>query len=258
MIDLHCHIVPGIDDGADSWETAVEMGRLAFQGGTAVLTATCHFNHPSAPFCGGSLRFWERYRKKRKRLEHMLREEGISLILAEGAEILAGEEICSMKDSSFLPSLNGTRYLLVEVRPDVSAFFIYRVLDRLLEKGYLPVLAHPERYRCAQAVHSHIYEWYKMGALIQINKGSLFGAFGIRAQKTADAILRHRLAAAAASDAHSSLRRTPEMNGLYQLLSRKYGPACPALLLEENPRRILKGENVIWENPLPFYGPDFE
>lgn len=252
MIDLHCHILPGMDDGADSWETAVEMGRMAVESGTDVIAATCHFNHPSARYPGEIFRFWEQYQKKKRQLEQRFHEEGIALTLADGVELMADEAVFSMIAARELQTLNGTRYLLTETAADAPAFFIYRVLDRLLEQGYLPVLAHPERYRCVQAVPSHIYEWYKMGALMQINKGSIYGVFGRRAQETADAMLRHRLVTAAASDAHSSIRRTPGMDGLYQLLARNYGTACPALLLEENPRRILKGEMVIWERPLPF------
>ena len=176
----------------------------------------------------------------------------INLTLASGAEIFAGEDFLSRMGREPLPTLNGTRCLLVETPPDAPAFFIYRLLDRLLEMDYLPLLAHPERYLCAQRMPAHLYEWYRMGAMLQVNKGSVYGAFGSAAQRTADAILRHRLAAVAASDAHSAVRRTPRMDSLYQLLAEKYGPACPELLLRENPRRILEGRRVIWEPPIPF------
>lgn len=252
MIDLHCHILPGLDDGADSWDTAVEMGRMAAEAGTEIAAATCHFNHPSAAFAPGSEAFWQQYREKKSRLEQRFREEGIPLALADGVEVFAGGNLFSLLKDQSLPTLNGTRYLLVETALDAPAFFIYRVLDRLLERDYIPVLAHPERYRCVQNVHAHVYEWYQMGALIQINKGSLLGAFGSAARRTADAILRHRLAAVAASDAHSCFHRTPKMDEFGRILAKNYGAACPTLLLEENPRRILDGRKVLWESPIPF------
>lgn len=77
-------------------------------------------------------------------------------------------------------------------------------MDRLLNAGYKPILAHPERYHCVMQDRSCIYDWYRMGVVIQINKGSILGRFGKHIQRTADAILRHRLAAVIALDAHGS------------------------------------------------------
>ena len=252
MIDLHCHILPGLDDGADSWETALEMGRMAAEAGTVTVAATCHYLHPSSRLTSFGTDFEWAYREKRERLQAFFEKMKINLTLASGAEIFAGEDFLSRMGREPLPTLNGTRCLLVETPPDAPAFFIYRLLDRLLEMDYLPLLAHPERYLCAQRMPAHLYEWYRMGAMLQVNKGSVYGAFGSAAQRAADAILRHRLAAVAASDAHSAVRRTPRMDSLYQLLAEKYGPACPELLLRENPRRILEGRRVIWEPPIPF------
>lgn len=254
MVDLHTHILSGLDDGADSWDTALDMARMAAASGTRVLAATSHGNLPDWPRSQAG-EYAKRYGRAFEHLQTLLREENIPLTLTTGMEIFLREDhsvLELLKEGSLLP-INGTRYLLVENSLDAPAYFIYRSLDKLLEQGYTPVLAHPERYVCVQNVPAHIFEWYQMGVLIQINKGSVFGRFGRAAQDAADRILRHRLAAIAASDAHSSLYRTTSMSSFWDLLSSRYGSACPKLLLEENPGRILKNQNVIWENPIPFY-----
>lgn len=248
MIDLHAHILPGLDDGAASWEDALEMAQMAADSGVTVLAATSHSNLPHL-----NEETWVmRYRTCLRKLQRLLEQERVPLRLVEGMEIFAGKDVVRKLRSGQLLPLNQTRYVLVEFPMDVPAFAIYRMADRLLEGGYIPVLAHPERYHCVQHVHAHVYEWYRMGAVIQINKGSVLGRFGESVRQTADSILRHRLAAVAASDAHSPLYRTTSMEALVSTLTRKYGEGCPWMLLEENPGRILEGREVLWEDPLPY------
>lgn len=246
MIDLHTHILPGLDDGASSWEDALEMAQTAAETGTRILAATAHSNIP-----GQDLSAWVgRYRRQFETFRRLLEQEKIPLQLASGMEIFAGEDLTGRLRRGELLTINKTRYPLVEFAMDTEAFLVYRTADRLLEAGYVPILAHPERYRCVQRTPEHVYEWYRMGAVIQMNKGSILGRFGERVKRTADSLLRHRLVSLAASDAHSPLVRTTAMDELTRLLERRYGSGCPWLLLEENPARILRGEQVVWEEPI--------
>ncbi|MGI6012033.1 MAG: tyrosine-protein phosphatase [Ruminococcus sp.] len=248
MIDIHAHILPGLDDGAASWEEALEMAQAAADSGTEIMAATAHSNIPGQ----NSLSWVSEYMERFRRFEEMVRRENIPLRLVSGMEIFAGDDVADRLKSGKLLTINNSRYPLVEFAMDTRAFYVYRILDRLLEKGYAPILAHPERYHCVQRVPEHIYEWYRMGAVIQINKGSLLGRFGERVQRTAESMLRHRLVSVAASDAHSPLIRTTVMDQAARVLERRYGSGCPWLLLEENPRRILENRKVIWEEPLPY------
>ncbi|MGI6007520.1 MAG: tyrosine-protein phosphatase [Ruminococcus sp.] len=248
MIDIHTHILPGMDDGASSWEEALEMAQTAADSGTEILAATSHGNFP-----GQNNRNWNlEYRKRFSRFERLLEREKVDLKLVSGMEIFAGDDVADRLKRGELMTVNQSRYPLIEFAMDTGAYYIYRVMDRLLDAGYVPVLAHPERYHCVQRVPEHVYEWYRMGVVIQMNKGSLLGRFGERVQRTADSMLRHRLVAAAASDAHGSFIRTVSMEGLKKKLAVRYGSGCPWLLLEENPRRILENRKVIWEEPLPY------
>ena len=241
MIDLHTHILPGMDDGAKSWEDALEMAQTAAETGTKVLAATCHGNYPGWDGKGGP----QRYRERLEKFREMLRKEEIPLQVVEGMEIFASDGVVEGLKRGNLLTINRTDYVLVEFALDVRAYDVYRILNRLLEAGYRPILAHPERYLAAQRTPEHLYEWDGMGAVIQVNKGSVLGGFGEGALRTADYILRRRLACVAASDAHSPIRRTTSMEEFGRVLARRYGEVCPWLLLEENPRRILEGKNVI-------------
>ncbi len=246
MIDIHTHILPGMDDGSPTWEDTLEMAQMAADAGTEVLVATSHANLP------GSRLSVQDYRKRLEMFRALLREERIPLMAVEGMEIFADEHIADKLDEGILLPINQGNYVLTEFALNTPASFIYRISDRLLERGYIPVIAHPERYECVQNAVVHIYEWYMMGTAIQLNKGSLFGRFGRRAAETADSILRHRLASVVASDAHSPVVRTPDMSECYRLLGVNYGRSCPKLLLEENPARIVRNEDIVREKPVPY------
>lgn len=245
MIDLHTHILPGLDDGAGSWEDSLEMARMAVNGGTSVLAATCHSNLPGQR----PLDFTAKYREKLDRLRLLLRQNGIPLQVAEGMEVFGDRSVVGKLETGQLLTLNQTRFVLIEFALDIPAAEIYVILDRLLERGYRPVLAHPERYRCVRQSIVHVEEWYRMGTAIQINKGSVLGRFGRKIAETADRLLRAGLVSLAASDAHGPLQRTAALGNFYDFLAAHYGRGCPELLLEENPSRILRGKELIWETP---------
>lgn len=253
MIDIHIHILPGLDDGAESWDEAMEMAEMAVESGIQVLAATSHANLPNPqPVSGTGMEERERYLRQLETFRQLLKKEKLPLKVCRGMEIFGPDQAVKRLKRKELLTLNGTGYCLIEFALDVEAHAVYRTVLELKAAGYAPVIAHPERYLCVQRVPAHVFEWYRMGAVIQVNKGSVLGRFGSRAEKTADSLLRHRLVAAAASDAHSPYRRTPGMEQLRQVLAARYGDHCPRLLLQENPARILLGKKVVWENPLGY------
>lgn len=248
MIDLHIHILPGIDDGSPDLEESVEMAQIAADCGTRVIVATphCNMTHMYENTYSAD------YRRRFSYLKQALAEAEPSVQLLEGMEIFCVGDVAGKLRSGELICLNHTRYPLVEFDFEAEEFEITDQLERLLNAGYTPVLAHPERYRCVSRNLGAVYQWYQMGVVIQINKGSVPGGFGRRVQRTVDAILRHRLAAVAASDAHSCEIRTPDLSRLQEVLDWEYGDGCSWLLLEENPSRILQDREVLWDNPIPF------
>ena len=115
----------------------------------------------------------------------------------------------------------------------------------LFRSGLVPVAAHPERYNAVQRDPARLEGWFRRGIVIQLNKGSVLGRLGRRAQDTALWLLEHGLAHAAASDAHRPTVRTTHMGLLRSTLADDFSPDCPRLLLDGNPRRILEDRPMV-------------
>ncbi len=242
MVDIHCHILPGVDDGSPSMEGSLEMARMAADTGVTDIIATPHCNLPGdgpgnyrSPELDAAL----------TRLRQALTREGIPLAVHPGAEVFCTPELDRLLDRQRLQTLGGGRYLLAEFYFDESAEFMEQCFRAIRRRGLVPVAAHPERYDAVQRDPYIIRRWFEGGVVIQMNKGSILGRLGRRAQDTALWLLDRGLAHAAASDAHSPDVRTPRMDLLKDLLRREYAPACSWLLLEENPRRILESRPLV-------------
>ena len=149
-------------------------------------------------------------------------------------------ELPELLDRRQLQTLGGGRYLLEEYYFDESAEFKEQCFHQLRTRGLTPVAAHPERYDAVQRDPDIIRRWFEGGVGIQLNKGSILGRLGRRAQDTALWLLERGLAHAAASDAHSPDVRTTHMALLRRTLAEDFSPASPRQQLEENPRRNLK------------------
>ncbi len=207
MIDIHSHLIPGVDDGAGSFYEAVEMARIAVSSGVNTLVVTPHSNQMGRFENFDSFRLRSRFEELRLALD----EEGIPVRLLRGMEIFCVGDVAGKIDAGLLCSLNGSRYYLVEFPFDYESEDMDDGLDDLLERGYIPLIAHPERYACVQERPAAVYEWVQRGCLTQLNKGSLLGRFGRHAKETARVLLENDLITCVASDAHSARIRTSLM-----------------------------------------------
>lgn len=240
MIDIHCHILPDYDDGADSLEEALEMARMAALSGVTDIIATPHFN--------GEPEETEQLpliRHQFQLLSSAMEQAALPLKLHLGAEILCLPETVVLADSHQLPTLGQTDYVLTEFYFDESFGFMDDMLSRLLLCGYRPVVAHPERYGAIQRDPSLLRRWVRQGCGVQLNKGSILGTLGVRPEETANEILAMGLAHLIASDAHGSHSRTPHMGQLMEWAEECCDEEYAAILLEENPRRLLRGLPLI-------------
>ncbi len=246
MIDLHTHILPGVDDGADRLETSISMLRMAKGSGVTALCATPHFDRAS----GYENYVTDALEESFLKLEAEAWRMGIKLL--RGMEILAGDDVPALLEARRLWTLGGTRYFLTEFSftedPDYCRIF----LADCAKRGFLPVIAHPERYRFIQREPQIAYEWCRSGYGLQINKGSLLGRFGEESKLTALRLIGHGLAACIASDAHGAHRRTTHMTEVWELLKEDLGEEYAELLLERNPARILAGRELMGYEPYPF------
>jgi protein-tyrosine phosphatase len=235
MVDIHAHILPEVDDGAEDLFEALEMAHMAADCGVTDLMATSHFRTE-----GDRARMQRQFRL----LEEALGREGIPLRLHLGAEILCLEETVELARAGKLPTLADTRYVLCEFPFDAPIDYMDALLDQIAEAGYRPVIAHPERYYAIGREPGVIRYWFSRGYVIQVNKGSVLGAFGPDVRDTARWLLNRGLVHILASDAHSAHRRTTDLGGLRNwLLDRDFGHYA-RLLLEENPGRLLRGEDM--------------
>lgn len=241
MIDLHSHILPELDDGSQSLQESLAMARMAAESGVTALAATPHCTDARAS------EVYEAW----KLLRSALKENKIPLKLFPGMEIFGTEDTLQLLQEGQLFTLNGSRYPLIEFSFHSSGERETRILRSLCKAGLRPIVAHPERYAYIQYDPELLNRWYHMGCLMQVNRGSLLGRFGTRAQEMAVELVERNFATVVASDAHSAQMRTPWMEDVRKLLTREFSPARARTLLLENPRRILK------DDPLPPVEPEW-
>lgn len=249
MTDLHIHILPGVDDGSPNLSTSLEMAEIAAKSGVRILAVTPHANQTGIEGVeDGYVNYdSEQLLELFYRLEQEIRKEHIPISLVRGMEIMSiGPLNEKIKERKLIP-LHESRYYLIEVPFDMAPDGIRRRLMEFPAMGKIPVLAHPERYFCVQDSPELLYEFREMGAVLQMNKGSVFGRFGKEAERIAQYLLENRLAGCAASDAHRANYRTPDMRPIREILSKWYGESYAELLLKVNPRRILENRPVLYE-----------
>ena len=239
MIDLHSHILPEQDDGARNLQDSLAMARMAVDSGVTAMAATPHCISDRSREVYGA---WQLLREA-------LEESRIPLRLLLGMEIFGTPDTARMLKEGRLFTLNGSRYPLVEFSFYSDGTEESRILRDLCNAGYRPLVAHPERYRYIQEDPRILNRWHRMGCLLQVNKGSLLGRFGPAAQETAMELLDRGFVAAVASDAHSARVRTPWMGDVERMLSETVSQRCAQTLLEENPRKILKNEDILPAEP---------
>ncbi len=230
MIDLHCHILPGLDDGAETLQQALEMAAMAESCGVTAIVATPHCAHDR---CQEVFDGWSR-------LQQALQREQIAVKLLPGMELFGTPDTAKMLRQNRLLTLNGSRYPLVEFDFFTDGQQETRILAQLLDAGYIPLVAHPERYEYLQRDPRRIDLWCRMGCLFQINRGSLMGRFGPEARQLAFSMVDRGFAAVVASDGHSPRFRTTWLKDVQRLLQEEFSTQTAQLLLEDNPRKILQ------------------
>ena len=247
MIDIHCHILPSIDDGSQSMEMSLEMISMAYDSGVRSMIATPHCYHGLYDnYAGKELQqVWDG-------LHYAVREAGIPIHLYQGMEIMARDDIAELLQSGKVWTLNGTLYFLVEFNFNENPSWCKKVLASCIDIGYRPIVAHPARYYFIQNDPSSVYDWYSMGCGIQLNKDSLLGRNGHPAYEIANSLLRHRLVSCVASDAHHTRVRTTDLDEVREYLIKQYGEEYAYMLLEENPDRILRGKPLVGYDALAY------
>ncbi|MGM9642193.1 MAG: tyrosine-protein phosphatase [Eubacteriales bacterium] len=238
--DIHCHILPGLDDGAFFPDETVKMAELASRRGTECIVCTPHF-YPDGRY--GLAQLTDAFDQARNALS----DAGVRLELLPGQEIYLDEdylEAIALLKAERLLTLNRTVYPLIEFDPLISERAVFAALNEIFAAGLVPVIAHPERYAFVAEDTENLYRLKRTGAILQMNKGSIAGAFGHGAARVADMMIREHLADVAASDAHSPYRRTPALDEFHRWMCEEISEDYADILVSINPLHIIKNEKI--------------
>jgi protein-tyrosine phosphatase len=238
MIDLHCHILPGIDDGSRNLEMSLEMARMAVDDGVETIACTPHI------YPGLYMNDTAGIRSARDALQRSLDEAGIPLKLTIGADVHLVPGLLDGLREGRVPCLHDTRYLLLEPSHHVAPPHFEESVFRLVAEGYVPVITHPERLTWVEHHYDTFAALVRQGAWMQVTAGALTGVFGPRAKYWGERFLDDGLTHIIASDAHSSGRRSPIMSKARDIAERMLGREEAELLVQGRPQKIL-------ENALP-------
>ena len=235
MIDIHSHVLAGLDDGARSLEQSVAMIRIAAETGTTDLVASPHAN----------LEFQFDPERVEERLAELQRaSDGVRL--HRGCDFHLYFD--NIHDALAHPSkytINHKRYLLVEFPDVLIAKSTPEVFAQLLESGMTPIITHPERNYLLHKRMAELESWIDSGVLVQVTAQSLLGRFGTEARGVARQLMKRGMVHFIASDAHDEVDRTPRLDLAYNHVASRYGRERAELLFVVNPRAVIEGE------PLP-------
>jgi protein-tyrosine phosphatase len=238
MIDLHNHILPGVDDGARDLAEALAMARMAVEQGTSIMAATPHRFH------GGHEQLADRIESEITQLQRALDAHAIPLKIVPGVELQMRRDCARGLIAGYLLPLGGAggKHVLVEPPFDRIPASSIPVLESILEIGFTPVLAHPERNSEIQKSLAFVEMCVSRGMPIQLTAGSIVGKFGPKPFECAKAISAHRdWPIVIASDAHDAIDRTPsDMREAVNIVAAWIGDEAAAMrMVDDLPRSLL-------------------
>jgi len=238
MIDIHCHILPEVDDGPRTWDVSVEMCRMAAADGIEHIVATPHANN--------------RYHYDRESLLQDLaslrrRIHNVPQ-LSLGCDFHLSYE--NIQDALLRPErylIEGSRYLLVELSNYSIPVGVVDSFANFLSLGVTPIITHPERNPILQRSPQQVLEWVELGCAVQITASVLTGNWGEIAWRTAQWLLKKDAAHVVATDAHDTRQRPPVLSAARDEVAALCGADVARAMVEENPRAVVRGR------PLPYF-----
>ena len=236
--DIHCHLLPGMDDGPATLEETAQMLLLAYQAGTRRIVATPHMFHKSFQIkdIEDVCRRYAETCAQLKQLAGQSPHSHLSRIeILLGAENYANIEFIDALENGRVLTLNGSPFLLIEFPLDTRLNPFSMMMRRIRGKGYTPVLAHAERYRFVQQDPLLLADFLEKGGLVQVNADSFLGGLLSRARRTSNALLKKNLISVIASDGHRANARQPDLGPAWKHLSGKFPPEQIRPLMSDNP-----------------------
>jgi len=242
MIDIHCHILPGLDDGSTSMEESVQMAEMAIKDGITHVVGTPHSNN--------EYKFDTALIRQRK--EELQAAVGDRLKLATGCDFhLSIENLTAIEKDTARFTINQKNYLLVEFADFALPPGIEDTLLRLQMMGLALVITHPERNRLICAQPDRLRKWLHQGCYVQITAQSLTGRWGEGVQKQAEKWVDQEMVHFFASDAHNLTKRPLQLRSAYEMVAERWGPERAQALFVENPLAAFEGRPLPYEPEQP-------
>ena len=243
MIDIHCHILPGIDDGSKDLDETIKMCKIAVSEGIHHIIATPHYIQ------------YHDYKTRDELIpllamvNERLKEEQIELQLSIGHEVYVTPDLVSLVQHQEVATLNDSRYLLIEFPMNSIPTYIEELIYELKLIGVTPIIAHPERYREIIENPNSLIKYIELGALCQSNVGSINGLFGSEIQKTVMILIKHHMIHFVSTDAHTSSRRAPLVKEAFSRISEIDENTADALF-KRNPMNVYENLDIETKTPV--------
>ena len=234
IYDIHCHIVPGVDDGATDIGETVKLLRMEYEQGVRTVIATPHFRFRMFETPA------EKVREQFRLVEKAASEISPDLHVYLGCEFHANMEMLPMLREQKVMTMAGSRYVLTEFSHNSEESYIRERLGALLSGGYKPIVAHIERYEATRNSLDFVEELADMGVYMQINADSITGKDGFFTKRYCNKIMKDGLLHFVGSDCHNSAKRSCRIGEAYRMVSAKFGQDYADELFIHNPEEILK------------------
>ncbi|WP_137663704.1 tyrosine-protein phosphatase [Enterococcus hulanensis] len=239
MIDLHCHILPGVDDGAQTIDDSIEMAKKAVSQGITHLMCTPHHNN------GKYFNPAQQIITRVNDLQKVLDQNGIPLTLIEGQEVrITGSLLEDIRNQEILFTDLENTYVLIEFPSGDVPEYSEQLFFELMSNGHIPVIVHPERNAIFRNHPNRLMPFLDMGVLTQLTAPSIVGVFGKDIQKTAKLMLKHNMLYMVASDAHNLRHRTFLLREAYEEI-RKIGGARMIEEMQQMTKDLVNGDKVV-------------
>ena len=239
MIDIHCHLVHGVDDGSRTLEETLLMLEEAKKAGFTDIILTPHYSNY----------FHIPANEIQEKIEEINTSQNTGINLYHGNEIYISTTLVEDLKTSKTVSLNNGKYVLFELPMNNNPIYIDEVIYSILDEKKIPIIAHPERYSFVQEDPNMLIDYIERGVLFQANYGSILGRYGKNAKETVKKLLTHNMIHFLGSDNHRTNTVYAEMKDSINELEKLLGKEYLNMLSTYNPERILKNENVDIDDP---------
>lgn len=235
-IDIHSHILPGVDDGAKDMDETCKMLTIAYKEGIRVIVATPHYITGVHNVASGSLHYIFKEASK------VVKEAGIDIRMELGNELLYSLDLIDALKRGDALTLGGTRYILLEFMPDISYEDIRKGLSNCIYSGYIPIIAHAERYETLIKTPGMVAELIRLGSCIQINMYNITGSIVDSRVKFCHKLLKNSWVHFLGTDAHGINERAPHAREAVNYITKKCGDRTVRQLLWDNPMMMLDNQ----------------